>query len=155
MLEHPPQLGMHKIKYSLNYNRALGTYLIHPCITLLTAKFTKLEHWREVYVSTQNSEVQTKTHPPFPFFCASAFTGQCTTTTSCLRFLWVGSVDGFLPELVIETTVSSSSCSAVLFFKDIRHLLFVVVFSCFMEKFFLLLWSYNLLWSILYRIINT
>ena len=36
----PPQLGMHKIKYSLNYNRALGTYLIHLCITSLTAKFT-------------------------------------------------------------------------------------------------------------------
>ena len=44
VLEHPPQLGMHKIKCSLNYNHALGTYLIHPCITSLTAKFTKLEH---------------------------------------------------------------------------------------------------------------
>ena len=44
VLEHPPQLGMHKIKYSLNYKHALGTYLIHPCITSLTAKFTKLEH---------------------------------------------------------------------------------------------------------------
>ena len=41
VLEHPPQLGMHKIKYSLNYKHALGT---HPCITSLTGKFTKLEH---------------------------------------------------------------------------------------------------------------
>ena len=27
VLEHPPQLGMHKIKYSLNYKHALGTTL--------------------------------------------------------------------------------------------------------------------------------
>ena len=41
----PPSVGHAQNQVQPNnYKHALGTYLIHPCITSLTAKFTKLEH---------------------------------------------------------------------------------------------------------------
>ena len=62
VLEHPPQLGMHKIKYSLNYKHALGTNLPYPSLHYFaysqvykTRALTRLERSRRDSNHTDSS----------------------------------------------------------------------------------------------------
>ena len=108
--------------------------------------------WKWVYVSSLNSEVQTKTTPTISILFAQA---HLLGSARPLPADW-----GFFG-LDMSTTYFYLNCNSLSLFLQCCVIfqrypsLFVVVFSCFMENFFLLLWSYNLLCSILYRITNT